>query len=77
MLRDVLLGEVPTVLREELYAVPALLGAAVLVVGQQAGSTSPVFPVLGAVVCVVVRIFGLRYGVNVPRAPTRRRDGGP
>lgn len=28
MLRDVLPGETPTVLRRELYAIPALLGAA-------------------------------------------------
>ena len=74
MLRDVLLRETPTVLREGLYAVPALLGAAVLVVAQEAGSTSPVFPVLGAAVCVVVRLFGLRYGVNVP-TPPRGPDG--
>lgn len=69
MLRDVLLRQVPTVLREGLYAVPALLGATVLVAAQQAGSTSPVFPVLGTVVCVVVRLFGLRYDVNVPTPP--------
>jgi uncharacterized membrane protein YeiH len=72
MLRDVLLGQVPTVLREGLYAIPALLGAAVLVVAQQAGSTNPVFPVLGALVCIGVRLSGLRYGVNVP---TPRSDG--
>jgi uncharacterized membrane protein YeiH len=69
MLRDVLLREVPTVLREGLYAVPALLGATVLAAAQQAGSTNAVFPVLGAAVCVVVRLFGLRYGVNVPTPP--------
>jgi|tagenome__1003787_1003787.scaffolds.fasta_scaffold20288688_1 uncharacterized membrane protein YeiH len=70
MLRDVLLRQVPTVLREGLYAVPALLGATVLVVAQQAGSTSPFFPVLGAVVCVVVRLLGLRYGIMLPTAPS-------
>src|SRR5918911_2419089 len=41
MLRDVLLGDVPTVLRHELYAIPALLGAAVLVVAQKSGSDDP------------------------------------
>jgi uncharacterized membrane protein YeiH len=71
MLRDVLLGEIPTVLREGLYAVPALLGAAVLVIAEEAGSTSPVFPVLGAVVCVVVRLIGLRYGVALPAARSK------
>ena len=70
MLRDVLLGRVPTVLREGLYAVPALLGAAVLVVAQQAGSTSPVFPVLGVMLCVVVRVIGLWFRVRLPAART-------
>ncbi len=69
MLRDVLLREVPTVLREGLYAIPALLGATVPVVAQGAGSTNPVFPLLGAVVCVVVRLVGWRYGINVPTPP--------
>src|SRR3954453_13653667 len=52
MLRDVLLRDVPSVLRHDLYAIPALLGAGVLVVAQESGSSSPVFPVLGVTVCV-------------------------
>jgi uncharacterized membrane protein YeiH len=74
MLRDVLLGQIPTVLREGLYAIPALLGATVLVVAQRAGSTNPVFPVLGAAVCIVVRLSGLRYGINVPTPPADPTD---
>ena len=69
MLRDVLLRQVPTVLREGLYAVPALMGAAVPVVAHQAGSTGSLFLVLGALVCVGVRLLGLRYEVNVPVPP--------
>ena len=41
MLRDVLLREVPTVLREGLYAIPALLGATVLVVAQRGWQHEP------------------------------------
>ena len=74
MLRDMLLREVPTVLREGLYAIPALLGASVLVVAQQLGSTNPLYPVLGVVVCVVVRLFGLRYGVSVPTPAVEEHD---
>src|SRR3954468_22489053 len=73
ILRDVLLRDVPTVLRHDLYAIPALVGAAVLVIAQTSGSDSPVFPVLGAAVCVGVRLVGLKYGVNVPIAPSERR----
>ncbi|GAA0247140.1 trimeric intracellular cation channel family protein [Cryptosporangium japonicum] len=71
MLRDVLLREVPAVLREGLYAVPALLGAAVPVVAHRAGSSSAVFAVAGAVVCIVVRLVGWKYQVNAP-TPKRR-----
>ena len=74
MLRDVLLGEVPTVLRHDLYAIPALVGATVLVVAQRAGSDNPVFPVLGVGVCVAMRLWGMKAGVNVPIAPSERRD---
>ena len=66
MLRDVLLRRIPTVLREGLYAVPALLGAGILVAAEQAGRTSPVFPVLGAMVCMGVRLVGLWRGVRLP-----------
>jgi hypothetical protein len=66
MLRDVLLRQTSTVLREGPYAIPALMGATVLVLAQRAGSTSPVFPVAGALVCVVVRLVGLKYDVALP-----------
>jgi uncharacterized membrane protein YeiH len=77
MLRDVLLREVPTVMREGLYASPAVLGASVLVIAQENGGTSPIFPVLAAAVCVAVRLVGLRRGINVPIAPSERNDGRP
>src|SRR3954454_23308382 len=44
ILRDVLLSDVPFVLRKELYAIPALLGAAVVVAAPKAGDLSPAFP---------------------------------
>jgi uncharacterized membrane protein YeiH len=77
ILRDVLLREVPTVLSHDLYAIPALLGAAVLVAAQESGTSSPVVPVLAAAVCVGVRLVGLKYGVNVPIAPSERHDDRP
>lgn len=74
MLRDLLLRQIPTVLREGLYAIPALLGASVLVIAQRAGSVNPAFPVLGALVCIVVRLAGWRYGVTLPTARGDRRN---
>jgi uncharacterized membrane protein YeiH len=72
ILRDVLLSEVPFVLRKELYAIPALLGAAVVVAAHKAGNLSPAFPLLGAAVCMATRLAGVRYGVDVPVAPSAR-----
>ena len=72
MLRDVLLGETPTVLRRELYAIPALLGAGVVVGAHAAGSLGPAFLILGACLCFATRMIGLRYGIDAPTAPSQR-----
>jgi uncharacterized membrane protein YeiH len=67
MLRDILVNEVPQVLRGGLYAVPALLGAAVVVAALKAGSHSVAVPVLGMLVCFAVRLVALRRDINPPR----------
>ena len=71
MLRDILVNEVPHVLRGGLYAVPALLGAAIVVAASEAGARSAVFPLLGMVVCFAVRIFALSRDINPQRDPPR------
>lgn len=64
--RDVLVAEVPHVLRRELYAVAALAGAAVVVVGD--AFTLPPAPVAvgGAVLCFTVRWLAIRRGWRLP-----------
>ena len=70
MLRDVLVGEIPTVLRGGLYAIPALVGAGIVVVAYHAGDHTIVFPIIGIAVCFLIRMAGLRYGIGLPRADT-------
>ena len=77
MLRDVLLSETPTVLRRELYAIPALLGAAVVVVADRVDARSPVFPLLGAALCFAIRMLSLRRGIDAPTAPPGHREKPP
>ena len=77
MVRDLLLRQIPNVLRADLYAVPALLGATVLVVAHQAGARSALFPLLAAVVCVAVRLIGVHYGIRLPIAPSERKTDPP
>jgi uncharacterized membrane protein YeiH len=73
MARDVLAGSVPFVLRADLYAVAALAGAGVVSLGHVFG-LSPVGPMLlGAGLCVFLRLMALFRGW---RAPLARRGGG-
>ena len=67
-LRDVLLRDIPVVLRTGLYAVPALLGAPVVTIAFETGNHDPAFPLLGAAVCFTIRIAGLYFDLNLPRA---------
>ena len=68
MLRDVLVAEVPTVLRAELYAVAALAGAGVVVVGDQIGFAPTPLAIAGAAVCFAMRVAALRRGWRLPVA---------
>jgi len=68
VLRDVLLREIPVVLRSGLYAIPALVGAAVVVTASKAGSHNLAFPIVGAAVCFVIRLAGIAFDLNAPRS---------
>jgi uncharacterized membrane protein YeiH len=68
MLRDILLREVPEVLRAGLYAIPALVGAAIVVVGVELGTHSLALPLVAAAACFLIRVAGLHFDLGVPRA---------
>jgi uncharacterized membrane protein YeiH len=68
MVRDVLVREIPTVLRTELYAVAALIGAAVVVVGRMLHLPSSVAAAAGAVLCFGLRFMAIHRGWQLPIA---------
>jgi uncharacterized membrane protein YeiH len=68
--RDVLLAEIPTVLRAELYAVAALLGAAVVVGASMLRLPSGAAALVGAAVCFGLRVLAMKYGWRLPVAGT-------
>lgn len=68
-LRDVLIREIPVVLRSELYAIPAMLGAIVVVAGDQLGAAELPAAVGGATVCFVIRMLGVRFRIDAPTPP--------
>jgi uncharacterized membrane protein YeiH len=68
MVRDVLVQEIPVVLRGGLYAIPALIGAGIVVLAYREGNYSTAFPIIGAAVCFAIRMAGLRYDLSLPAA---------
>jgi uncharacterized membrane protein YeiH len=66
--RDVLLAEVPAVLRGELYAVAALAGASVVVLGD-IGRIPPTLAMgVGLSLCFGLRMMAIRRGWRLPTA---------
>jgi uncharacterized membrane protein YeiH len=66
MLRDVLAGRVPAVFRGELYATPALAGAAITVVGTNLGFPLGVVATLGGGVCLGWRLLAMWRNWQAP-----------
>ena len=79
-LRDVMTGRVPTVLRSELYAIPALLGATTTVAVGAVGASAAVAAVAGAAPCLLLRLLAVRFDLHGPfplAAPGPDPGGGP
>jgi uncharacterized membrane protein YeiH len=75
-LRDALLGQVPSVLRSGLYAVPALVGAAIAVTSIRTGVYGPPAALAAAAACLLIRLLGVHFGLDAPRPPgTTGADG--
>ena len=65
--RDLLAGRVPVVLRSEIYATPALVGAAVAVAGESSGLSTVAYAIPAVVLCTGWRLLALRKGWEAPR----------
>jgi uncharacterized membrane protein YeiH len=68
--RDVLIGRVPVVLRSELYAIPALVGALAVVAADQLGAPEVAAAVGAAAICFAIRILGVHFDLDAPMPPT-------
>jgi uncharacterized membrane protein YeiH len=68
VVRDVLLAEVPAVLRSDLYAVAALAGAAIVAGGSMLHVQPVLLAATGGLVCFGLRMMAIRRGWNLPVA---------
>jgi uncharacterized membrane protein YeiH len=66
-LRDVLVGQVPEVLRRELYALPALLGSTIVVVAYEVGFISPLVVWGAAAMVFGIRMVAIVLHLNAPQ----------
>lgn len=66
--RDILVAEIPTVLWAELYAVAALAGASVVVIGRILQLPTVPVAAVGGGLCFGLRFMAIRYGWHLPRA---------
>jgi uncharacterized membrane protein YeiH len=74
MARDVLLAEIPTVLRADLYAVAALAGAAIVVIANMLQLPSGAAALAGAGLCFGLRFLAIKHGWRLPVATADRGD---
>ena len=74
MVRDLLVREIPTVLCTELYAVAALIGAAVVVIGRMLHLPSAAAAAAGAVLCFGLRLMAIRRGWQLPIARSLKQS---
>ena len=74
--RDVLLNDVPAVFRSDIYAVAALAGASVVVIGDALQLPTTATACAGAALCFGLRLAAIRYGWHLPtaRAPEGTED---
>ncbi len=68
MTRDVLLAEIPQVLRSDIYAVAAFAGASIVVSGNRIGVSYGVSALGGAALCFGLRFMAIRHGWRLPIA---------
>jgi len=72
MLRDVLVREIPVVLRADLYALAALAGAAVVVTAHPLLVSPLISTLVGGLLCFALRYGAIRHGWHLPTAKPPR-----
>jgi uncharacterized membrane protein YeiH len=74
MLRDVLVAEIPTVLRADVYALAALAGATVVAVAHVLNISPLMATLVGGALCFALRFGAIRHGWHLPSRRPRRSE---
>lgn len=78
MIRDVLTGQVPLVLRGQIYALAALAGAVVVLVGRMVPVPADISDLIGVATCLTLRLMAIYRHWELPMPlPTRPASDSP
>ncbi len=75
VVRDILAGEIPLVLKSEVYAVASLLGGIIIIVASEAQALGVVSETLAAVAVFGLRMVSVWRGWRIPVARSRGWNG--
>lgn len=76
IVRDILCGEIPRVLKRDIHATAALAGAGLYVLLLHTGVGERTATSVAASAVFVVRLVEIRWGIHLPTLRMRRRAGG-
>lgn len=67
IIRDLLAGEIPSVLRSDIYAVAVALGSITIVLTREAGLIRAAAAVFGAALTIAIRLVAIQRDWQAPR----------
>jgi uncharacterized membrane protein YeiH len=74
VLRDILLTRVPVILKKEIYASAALIGAIIVVAGDYFSFSNEVVSITAILACFGIRFLALQFHWNLPSFGEREID---
>ncbi|WP_233092701.1 trimeric intracellular cation channel family protein [Paracoccus sp. IB05] len=69
VVRDLLVTEIPRVLREEIYAIAAIIGAGLVILGDHLGWPPLITTAAAVSATFTIRTLSVHLGLRIPRAP--------
>lgn len=66
VIRDVLLNRIPVILKREIYASAAMVGAIIVVAGDYFNFSREIVAIASVAVCCGLRLLGLYFHLNLP-----------
>lgn len=64
IIRDILINEIPFIMKKEIYATAVAIGAIASYICHQLGVSNAVF--IGALVTILIRLFAIKFKLNLP-----------